>query len=169
MKGDTMARPTSVTVIGWVWICLGILAALGGAFHLSFPAIAHEMAAQGTPDKSPGFNIVWLAIPLGLVEFGVSGLAIVSGAYFLRLRAWARTCLEALSWAALIFNVCLGLGSVVFFLIKVKGNGFYVGTTFAIFWCAFALVFPAAFAVPFGVMIKALRGKTVRDALVQRG
>jgi len=164
-----MARPTSVTVIGWVWICLGILAALGGAFHLSFPAIAHEMAAQGTPDNSPGFNIVWLAIPLGLVEFGVSGLAIVSGAYFLRLRAWARTCLEALSWAVLIFNVCLGVGSVVFFLIKVKSNGFYVGTTFAIFWCAFALVFPAAFAVPFGVMIKALRGKTVRDALVQRG
>ena len=83
MKGNSMARPTSVTVIAWVWICLGILAALGGAFHLSFPAIAHEMTPQGAPDNSPGFNIVWFAIPLGLVEFGVSGLAIVSGAYFL--------------------------------------------------------------------------------------
>jgi len=166
-----MARPTSVTVIAWVWIALGILAALGGAFHVSFPAIVHEMAAEEVPDNAPRFNVVWLAIPLGLVEFGVSGLAIVSGAYFLRLRAWARTCLEALSWVALIFFAFSGVGSVAFFLTKVLGNqhGFPVGTIFAIFWCAFALVFSAAIAVPFGVMIKALRGKTIRDALVQRG
>ena len=166
-----MARPTTVTVIAWVWIALGILAALSGAFHVSFPAIVHEMAAQRAPDNAPEFDIVvWLAIPLGLVEFGVSGLAIVSGAYFLRLRAWARTCLEALSWVALIFFACSGVGSVALFLTKVLGNqhGFHVGTIFAIFWCAFALVFSAAFAVPFGVMIKALRGKTVRDALVHR-
>ena len=166
-----MARPTSVTVIAWVWICLGILAALGGAFHLSFPAIAHEMASQGAAEGVREFNIVWLAVPLGLIELGVSGLGIVSGAYFLKLRGWARTCLEVLSWTALIFTACFGVGSVALFLTKVLGNqhGFHVGTTFAIFWCAFALVFSAAFAVPFGVMIKALRGKTVRDALVQRG
>jgi len=170
MKGNSMARPTSVTVIAWVWIALGILLALGGVFHLSFPLIAREIVTQGSPDAVHRLNpVVWLAIPLGLVEIGVSVLAIVSGAYFLSLKRWARTCLEVLSWSALIFYICFGVGSVVFFLRKVMGNGVYFSTTFTIFWCVFALVFPAAFAVPFGVMIKALRGKTIRDALVQRG
>jgi len=98
----------------------------------------------------------------GLVVLGISGgFVCYSGVNFLRLRAWARTSLETISWLALIS--CLGLGVYLISVFIGQPEVFFAG------WGApigpVLLAICGASGVVFIVMIGFLRGRTIREAV----
>jgi hypothetical protein len=81
-----MKRPYEVTVIGWLFIAVGVLAL---AFHLT---------------RVPTFH----PFPVDMLEiFVVELLALVSGLYILRGHNWAR-------WLAVLWMAAHAIGSFVF-------------------------------------------------------
>lgn len=77
-------RPLSVTVIGWVYLVMGIV---GFAYHFTSLRVKHQFQS----------DILWVEL--------IFLLAIVSGAYMLRGRNWARWL--AIAWMA--FHVVLSI------------------------------------------------------------
>jgi len=94
LAGQSTVLPTSVFVIGWAWILLGGFTCLTGlAVLLVWSQLAEEFEADPFLSFFPLFAIG---------QVGVGLLGATSGVMFLRLRAWARTALEALTWLLLI-------------------------------------------------------------------
>src|SRR5712691_13348262 len=110
-----MERPTSITVIAWVFIGFGILALLTGLFGLAISFVSptpsptpQEAAHMPAPFQlmSSMFNFFWLIAGLQLAS---GALMIWAGVAFLKLRSWARAVLEVFSWLALAYNLCFGV------------------------------------------------------------
>jgi uncharacterized membrane-anchored protein len=106
-----------------------------------------------------------------LVLLGVlGGFVWYSGVNFLRLRAWARTSVETISWLALVIFLGIGVYFITLF-IRLPEVFFFSG-------------FPSPSPVPLGpvalaicgmavvvliVIISFLRGKTIREAVRDSG
>ena len=151
-------RPTCVTVIGWVWIILGGLTCLFATMAL-FMSIMMGGVGQDDPDKPFIFDIFPY---LSVVQIGVAVLGLISGIHFLRLRSWARSVLECLTWLGLVFTV----GFMVVWLFGWGSMAFRHGPPgFAIMGVVMAIFITAMYAVPLGIMLKYLRGPKVRAAM----
>lgn len=163
----------SVTVIGWLFVGFGALALLGGVFgaivSLSFPfpdEPAAKMADAPLPFQvmSRLFGYFWL---LAAVQIVVAIAMIWSGAAFLRLRPWGRTVIEGITRMALVYN--LAFGAFWIWLVAAMWSEAPAGAdaatiVFPVF-ISFGAVMIAAFSVPMVVILRVLRGRTVRDAL----
>ena len=87
----TEPRPTAVTVVAWTWIVLGTFFA-SALFNLPLLLRADDS----------GIAPVWV-LSLQLVAQFVGGvLGVIGGINLLKLRAWARTVLEVLTWALVV-------------------------------------------------------------------
>jgi hypothetical protein len=168
-----MNRPTSITVIAWIWIALGVLMFFGGVFHVVMLGVIQASDSLESANAGDAQFLLWLFVPLSVLEFVGSVVAIISGAYLMRLRRWARTCLEIMSWIACFFFAGGGAVSAVLWVL---GSGamreeaaIVPSTLFTVLGAAFSVVFGAAMAVPFAVIIKFLRGRTIGDALRRAG
>lgn len=150
-------RPVSVTVIGRLWMFIGIFYCLGGlstAFTAFNPAMVELMN-----EARPGSAGTWR---FGTVLLGVSGGFVwYSAAAFLRLRAWALTSIEAITWLALL--ACIGAAGYLVTLYVRQPEVFFAG------WGTPAgPVMSVICATALGVsiaMIRLLRGRAVREAL----
>src|SRR5688572_3198430 len=111
-----MTRPTSVSVIGWLFVGFGALTAMGGLFGLAisfvmpFPPPGELAAARDNMPAPFGlmtymFDYFWV---MALGQLIVAGLMIAAGAAFLKLRSWGRTVLEAITWAGLAYLLAFG-------------------------------------------------------------
>lgn len=169
-------RPTAVSVIAWTWIITGGFAVFSGIMSLlmftAMPTLQSELPhAPGMPQgialMTSMFRYFGLLVVVQLV---LAVVAIVAGIQFLRLRSWARAVLEILSWVSLIYVVGFGVfwlstwstmtgqfsqQDVPFDMETLRIAGLVAG--------AFVTL---AFAIPLGIMIKYLRGKTVREAML---
>lgn len=105
-----------------------------------------------------------------VAQLGLAALAVVSGIQFLKLRPWARTALEILSWISLIYVVGFGvfwlaMWSTITGQFPQQDTPVDMGT-FKIVGLIMGVFVTLIFAVPLAIMIKYLRGKVVRESML---
>ena len=174
-----MKRPGSVTTVAWIWIITGFVLALSSVIGLlSLQAMGtmgfEEIISQLPADMAPEFQVI-----LGLINYillltilqGLFGIAaLIGGIYFLQLRNWARMILEILTWLGLIGNV--GFGVLWWFLwsrISSVSNELFSFQDYATAGQVVGIVVMAIVTIPLVKMIIFLRGKTVRNAILEAG
>ena len=165
-------RPTSVTVISWAWILLGIITILGGLMAtFCFIMINNISALRALPEQIPSElrpltlflkNISYLAV----VQFVFSAIAITSGIQFLKLRNWARLTIEGLTWAMLLYILFIGSywlymwlsipeglpGDIIFSEIsRFNISGVFLGSMFNLI-----------FGIPLAVMLVKLKSSRIK-------
>jgi hypothetical protein len=172
-------RPTSITVISWVWIGIGILMVFGGFMGFISYAVMQVMS-EGQPfppDLPPEFQAEFKPMMLLFrnfhilagAQFIIAIIAILSGIYFLKLRSWARTTLEGLTWLSLLYIIAFGI-YWVYIWISITGNipqdemgrGMEY---FKYFGAVMGAVINLMFAAPLVIMIVTLRGKTIKSVV----
>jgi hypothetical protein len=177
MPEEQGKRPKSVTIIAWVWIITGVLMAMSGVMALLAYSMLKKMGGgQPLPLEMPTGveSMMFLLKHLGLLVFlqlAVSFITLVAGIAFLRLRAWARTAIEAITWLSLVYVVGFGFYSVYSWT-RISGN-IHMGAApvdtgaFTIVGLLIAVLLIAVFAVPLIMMIRSLRGQEIRGAVAQ--
>jgi len=157
-KTHLQKRPTCVSVIGWAWIIIGVNLFLSCVLGLSAWLMIGAMSE--TELDRPFFRILPLICVL-LLAMAVSGL--VAGVHFLRLKAWARTVLEVLTWLFLVYTTAF----IVFWLIGwfAATSGYGPRDPGEIIGAVIGVIIAAGYGVPFIIMLKYLRGDTVRNAI----
>ncbi|HPQ42225.1 MAG TPA: hypothetical protein PLV45_17775 [bacterium] len=152
-------RPTCVTVIGWVWIVLGGLMVLSGAMAMVI-AITVLSTAGNESELSPIFH----AAPyLCVVQIVAAVLGLVSGIHFLRLKAWSRSVLEALTWLVLIYVI--GFMGYIVYDIAFTGSASNLIIIDEIIALTMGIMITAVYTVPLAIMLWYLRGPKVCNAM----
>lgn len=150
-------RPTCVTVIGWAWIIIGGLMCFSAIMAL-ISSIMMGMGAQDEPDLPLIFRLFPL---IAIVQIGFAALGLISGIHFLKLRSWARHALEMLTWLCLLFLLAFMVYWVYEWLSMPSGGS----TGFGILGAVMGVVITAIYTIPLGIMLKYLRGETVKNAI----
>lgn len=168
-------RPRAVRYIAWAWILTGVINGLGAAVGWLSAGLLQGLESGGalTPHSAAALGLA--GAPAGhafwpaLGQLALAVLAVAAGIDFLRLRRWARSALEALCWLSIVylgigivhwwrfwdaFAASGSVGGITVDLAPYRTSGLIIGSA-----CI------AALAVPLGVMIRVLRGRTVREAL----
>ncbi|HEX9625527.1 MAG TPA: hypothetical protein VGA00_01155 [Acidiferrobacterales bacterium] len=167
--------PAGVRLVAWTWIVSGALIVLAGVSTAQLARVMTSMmgeaglGAGGMPGLEAmagmGAHGVWWAA----LQVAVGALAVIAGVYFLKLRPWARNALEALSWLSVLSVVGFGIlwhrawtaltanlqvPGVVIDPAQLQLAGWIIGAVAAII-----------VVVPLVLMIRYLRGSTVRRAI----
>ena len=156
-----MARPTSVTVIAWVYIIFGALMTLSGVFNLlmSFVMPIPPPTAAQVSQMPPPFALMTRLFDffplIAALQVVVGTVMIAAGAAFLRLRSWARAVIEVIAWLGLAYTVTFG----VFWIWSLSSMMADVPMV------AFGTVMIIAFSIPGIVIIRVARGPVVRQAI----
>ena len=155
-------RPTCVTVIGWVWIILGAMMCFSAVMGL-FASLMMNQMAGADPKMQADVPVFVRFIPLlALAQVCLAILSIAAGVKFLKLHAWARTALEGLTWFFLTFIVGFGIFWVIMWCSTSSRGG---PPGFSIFGTVMGVASLAFYGVPMGIVLKFLRGKTVKQAM----
>jgi len=161
-------RPTGITVIGWLWTATGLLMLVSAVMAGFAYTFVGQMAPQELPPDMPaGFGMMMamldhFAIFVAL-QVIVAGVAIFAGVALLRLKAWARTCIEVLSWLGLAY--CVGFGILwLSTWTSMTGDAPSEMHGFAMMGAVMGVLVTAAFAAPLGFMIRYLRSPEARLA-----
>lgn len=119
-------RPFSISVIGWVFAIIGGQLMIGAlAFFILNTRI--EVLFEDAVFKE---NAFFLDIFVGIynnyilvssIQFILGSYMLVSGIYFLKLKSWARTAVEAICWVLFVFLVVFAV-YWVFMWIDFSGN-----------------------------------------------
>jgi hypothetical protein len=121
-------RPLSITVVGWVFVCVGIVSVAAGTwrFMLNRP---HENGFGNSHQNSVDLGLVWVS----------ALVAIVGGAFLLRGRNWARWLLVVWMGLHIILSMLhsafeLVVHSVLFgvvlcFLVRASASEYFRGTS----------------------------------------
>ena len=152
-------RPTFVTVIGWAWIIIGSLMCLSAAMVFFIPFMVGDIVQDGSE-----IPLIFKIFPvLALVQISVAVLGIVSGVNFLKLKPWSRNVLEVLTWFLLIFIIGFGIFWVYNWNSVISGDG-QLGLNLIPLFMGIGII--GIYGFPLGIMLKYLRGKKVRDAII---
>jgi hypothetical protein len=168
MTDYNRTTPTCVTVIGWFWIIIGVLMAFSGLMgalaFTSMSQIPHSHIKTHSTEffQSGVFSFVFHHLVIfAILQVCIAILSIIAGINFLRLRAWARATLEILSWLGLTFTVSFG----VFWLFDCRIPSENISFISNIFGVGLGIFMLVIYSVPLVVIIKFLRGMTVRTAI----
>lgn len=164
------SRPKSVTAIAGIWMGLGVLMLLGGVGAFLAKLAAPGMIWSGPFGTLGPIDFVFDHFAfLALIQAVVAIFAIYLSVMLLRLRAWARTGLEGLSWIALALVILFGALFSIFWTrilgIGPEHEGF--GNTERMFeWLpiAMSVFITVTNSLPFIILVKLLRGREVKDA-----
>jgi len=169
-------KPTAVKVIGWLFIAFAAFMVYSAVTYFIIFTVSLQMIMQQIPTKAAHKAVAFgYSVIIALLQVAFGTFVIFAGVQFLKLRAWARTALEAVSWLGLLCFVSL----YIMWLINMSENSKVVpeivqGSAQAKFWAqarfllngsAVGLVWLSVFAVPTIIVIKVLRGKPIRDAV----
>jgi hypothetical protein len=177
MNAVQKKRPTSVTVITWIFIAGAILMILSGG--MGFAAFSFMKQTTGgippVPEDIPGqlgvMQFVFQHFELiAMVQVALAIFIIIASIQFLRLRRWGRTALEVIAWLGLVYVVGFGIFWVASWIGITSSIPLTEGTSgpppmFGIFGAIMGSVVALIWAVPLVVIIIFLRGKTIRGAL----
>jgi hypothetical protein len=170
-------RPTSVTVIAWIFIAGAILMILSGG--MGFAAFTFmKQTAGGLPPLSediPGqlgiMKFVFQYFELiAIVQVAFAIFVMIASIQFLRLRRWARTALEVIAWLGLVYIVGFGIFWVTSWISITSGIPVTEGAPgppplFGLFGAVMGSMVALVWAVPLVVIIAFLRGKMIREAV----
>ena len=173
----TVKRPGGVAAVAWVWIVSGVLIILSGLMGIGALAQISELTP---PHQRPALPPLLAAmsglshylILVTLVQMAVAAVAVVAGVYYLRLRAWARSILELLTWMSLVLTLSLGFLWMPMWMgmsneLLPSGTGVDPRTLKAAGVITGAAVMIVG-AVPLILMIKSLRSRAAREAVGAR-
>jgi hypothetical protein len=111
-------RPPAVTAIGWIWLAASALRVLqsvlgyalwrAGGMEKGLP----DFLVARLPHTPYDVNAFVRGLGLAIIVQGLIAVAVGFAAWnLLRLRSWARTAIEAVSWVAIF--LWLGIGAVL--------------------------------------------------------
>lgn len=165
---ETRETSTAVKVIGCLFIAVAgfkILVAVFGYLALSSVtkmASGLTQTTAGAADASRAFQylVLWIA-----AQILIGAFVIVAAVQFMRLRAWARTALEVVSWLGLAYVIGTGIMSVAAWG-KISGMASKAGfgsapSAFGTMGLILSVGTMVVFAVPLIVVIWHLRGETI--------
>ena len=177
MSAISRARPTGITITAWLWIVVGALmlfsAVMGGfAYSMMQQAGKPGMPGGGFPPEFAMMNLLFRNFGAVLaVQCAVALIAIWAGIDLLRLKAWARSAIEALSWVGVIWTLGFGI-YWAYMWISMTGqmpkDAAPPGMdTFQVMGAVMGVVAMLMFAVPLVLMIRYLRGSEARGAITR--
>jgi len=176
MEPGKPEEPASVKVIGWLFIAVAGIMIISGTMAYMVQNSMKQTAGTFPPPTAdmPG-SFQFMAIlfrHVGLlaavqVAFGV--VVIFAGTQFLKLRPWARTALEVVSWLGLVYVLGFGTFMVVSWVgmsnrMPVASSAQGAPPMFGIMGLVTGVVVIAVWTVPIVLIIKILRGPKIRDA-----
>jgi hypothetical protein len=156
-------RPTSLSVVAGGWIAVGSLQVLGSLnwfvdlIRFQIAAATHRIPADFARQTQ------WMVVAgyaFAIVSLAFTGFTVVSAAQLLRMRSWARTSLEVISW----FQLALALAGGLWFAF---GFAAFFGSSGIGGWLAVPL---AMFSITAGLLFVSLwllRSDAVRSAVNQ--
>jgi len=154
-------RPTSLTVIGWLWVIAGGVLCVGSLM----PIAASLSARRMSPDSAGPDALALLLKPSSILALTLSGLGLVGlvcGWRLLKLREWARKVLRLLT--ALLFAAVIAFAAFLLIGIPVSlSSG--SPSEFTFLAAGVGLVNAAIIGVPLGMVLKSLGSETVRRAM----
>jgi hypothetical protein len=173
-------RPTSMTVIGWLYIVGAGLTALSALMGMAASRIMVDMgeipsAADLPPDTPALIALTVSLLPffalLSLAQLGLAGFVLYAAIQFLRRRAWARTALEVMTWLGIVGTLMV-LVAWGFMWVRLAAGIPAPSTTsspasLATFGVVAAIVIGAIYVVPMALMVRSLRSPAVRSAVVR--
>ena len=155
MPQQDSARPTVVTVIGWVWCALGAIMA----------SAAVLVVVLGADQDLVGAPSPWTWMPaLACVQLLVGAAGIVAGARLLALVAWARRVLEILTGLLIAMVVCVNVIVAIVWTRSMAEAGADVGV-FRWFGVIVALISTVFYGGLLVLMLVQLRSRAVREAV----
>jgi hypothetical protein len=178
MNAVQKKRPTSVTVIGWIFIAGAILMFLSGGMGLAyFTYIKHTAGGvPPVPEEITGqlrvMKFVFQHFELiAMVQVALAIFILIASIHFLRLRQWARTALEIIAWLGLVYLVGFGIFWVVSWIGITSSIPLTEGMPgpspmFNIAGVVMGSLITVCWVVPFVVIIIFLRKNTVREVLL---
>ncbi len=177
MESEAKKRPASVTVIGWIFIAVAILMVFSGAWgFMAFTWMKQMNEDFPSMQEIPsGFFRVHRAIfqnfgLLASIQMLLGVFVVVAGVQFLKLQRWARTALEVVSWLALVYVVGFGIFFIFAWISMTSSTPVAEATAgpppyFGVFGAVIGIVVTAFYALPVVVIIKFLRGETIKEAV----
>lgn len=150
-------RPTSVTVIGWLFILLTSFTIVGGILQVLL----------GLTDAIPWFSALLPYSIVGMILMPI--LYIVLYVFFLKGRGWARATIEVNLWISVAFLILAAIGLSIFLPLvgnvigdlsggEASAGDFPVALFLAVFLIGFAII-----GGIYGLLLYFLRKKDVRD------
>ena len=171
-------RPTAVMVIGWIFIAGAILMILSGGMGFAafsfMQQLGEEMppTLEGAPFQFSVMEVIFQHFDLiAMVQVAFAIYILIASIQFLKLRRWARTALEVVSWLGLVYIVGFGIFWVASWLditssIPVTEGAPGPPPLFGIFGAVMGSIVALVWAVPLVVIIIFLRGKTIKEAVL---
>jgi hypothetical protein len=173
-----MQRPTLVTVLGWLWMAFGVFSVLGGVMGLAVHvAMMRSVPGGEFPDRFPDMPaavgpMLWLFRhweAFAVIQICVAVITLFAAVQFLRLRPWARTYFETISWLGIAANLVFAVYFAIVWLsasstVPEGGMPRVAPGVFAVFGVVAALSGALFGAVLPGVIIWLLRRPEVRSA-----
>jgi hypothetical protein len=167
-------KTASIAVIAWSYILLALFVILFSGLSV-FGSTYVNQQMETMPDEIlesiPGvLFIMQHSGSLLILQTICAIFMLIAGIEFLRLRAWARTAVEILSWLCIVFAVMIVLFFIMTWLnissqmMAFEDND---GTSSAlnVLGIGVGIVLMVLFVIPLLMMIRALRGKAIRDAV----
>lgn len=160
-------KPTSLKVLSGIWFLIGAIELLRCLLSF-FNLIGMQISSANDPAPANPSGMMPVMIAGGyaftVLYTAIATLITVSAIYLWKLRPWARTSLEVVSWIGLVAVVCIGILWMYTFLEMsshipelARDQMDWVG------WIALALFTVGSTA--HGVSIGVLRSRKVRDAI----
>ena len=178
-----MKKPVLVIIIAVVWIYMGINMFSRGigwlAAHDAVQSMLNNLEALKSGDDSTNqfakIPDMFLRHPtlVGIIQMAIGLFFMVSAFYLLRLRAWARTALEIISWFGLTFAVVYGVFIIfmwnlcgpIFKELEMSSSEGIPEFSYLYNNMIYLSVFSAVALIAVILMIIFLRGKTIRNAV----
>lgn len=111
-SAQPVERPRAVTILGWAFLVVSVLAFLRSAINFLIFAVLESQASELLSRLSAAagpFVPEWVLRHVGAIWAGQAILAAFVAATawsFLSLKPWARLCLQALCWTGLSVVAC---------------------------------------------------------------
>jgi hypothetical protein len=170
-------RPTSITVIGWIFLVGSILMIFSSGLGFIAFSFMKQMAEEmpPIPEELPNqFQILRIIFQnfgiLALSQVALAIFVLMASIHFLHLRKWARTALEIITWSALFYVVGFGIFWVASWITITSSSPVSEAPSgpppmFNIIGAVMGCVVTVVWAVPLIIIIFFLRGKTIKDAV----
>lgn len=173
-------RPLLCLLIGIGFIIFPVLLILNGfdglLKRIQFQAIDMSPLTQMHDEMPFPFKVVLFVFKhltgLSLLQIAISVFVLIAAIYFLKMRAWARTTLEAASWISMVFVASVGLFASFSWASIVSAINAKAGLTpapasFTMFGVVLGLVMTIFFSAVPATAIVLLRCATTRKAFVR--
>jgi hypothetical protein len=117
MDSASRERPRAVTIVGWIWLVAAALRFLNGLLGLivwKVGGLDRGLPFLGLQSRSLQLQVLGVeammrhATEILVAQVFVSGALAYAAVGLLRLKAWARTVIEAASWLGILFAAAVG-------------------------------------------------------------